>query len=419
MVDEELIDASQRWGTPLFIYDADIIENRVQILKKAFHSLPNFELLFALKSCGLLGVAAIMQKLDLGIDIASLGELAIASAAGFKSTSISCTSHGLSEYDLTKLIIADIDLVLDSQDQITTLQKILANTRSPRLGLRIDPGINLDVEQPCIGSGGASKLGIPLADAQGLRQAMLQYGIAPRTLHIHLGSQQLSLPALQLVMPELLELVHQWKEIDTINLGGGLKSNLDSPQIEEYLQELCEYVKLLIMPVVQTGRNIKIRLEPGECLINSSGYMLTRILSQKSKNFAVRGYEDKIEYLGVDTSIQLLPGAAQGTAYPIYHIKQNSENNHNKNDRLLFQIAGATNQSIDILAKNRLLNSPKIGDLICFSNVGAYNYCFANQFSGQLRPTVVMYKQGKFYEIRERDSEEMLLSGQRKPSFLE
>src|SRR5947209_20113414 len=75
---EELV---ARFGSPLFVYDLDVVSARVAALRAALP--PTSELAFAVKANPSLAVVAHLAALGLGADVASGGELALVLAAGF------------------------------------------------------------------------------------------------------------------------------------------------------------------------------------------------------------------------------------------------------------------------------------------------------------------------------------------------
>ena len=67
-------DLANRFGTPLYVYDLDVIERQVASLRAC---LPHaVELAYAVKANPALAVVAHLGRLGLGADVASGGELA-------------------------------------------------------------------------------------------------------------------------------------------------------------------------------------------------------------------------------------------------------------------------------------------------------------------------------------------------------
>ena len=74
-------ELAARFGTPLYVYDLDAVEARVEALRGALP--PSFELAYAAKANPAAGVLELMCGVGLGLDIASGGELRAALRAGF------------------------------------------------------------------------------------------------------------------------------------------------------------------------------------------------------------------------------------------------------------------------------------------------------------------------------------------------
>ena len=67
-------DLADRYGTPLYIYDLDVIERQVASLRACLP--PAVDLAYAVKANPALAVVAHLGGLGLGADVASGGELA-------------------------------------------------------------------------------------------------------------------------------------------------------------------------------------------------------------------------------------------------------------------------------------------------------------------------------------------------------
>src|SRR5438067_9969930 len=70
-----------KYGTPVYIYDGDIVATKYQKLRAAMPDSVN--IFFALKSNSALALAVLLRKLGAGCEIASQGELETALRAGY------------------------------------------------------------------------------------------------------------------------------------------------------------------------------------------------------------------------------------------------------------------------------------------------------------------------------------------------
>lgn len=66
----------------------------------------------------------------------------------------------------------------------------------------------------------------------------------------------------------------------------------------------------------------------------------------------------------------------------------------------------------DTFASNRKISEIKEGDLLGFSNAGAYCFSMTSNYNSRFRPPEVLWHNGKAHLIRERESFEDLLRGQ-------
>ena len=66
----------------------------------------------------------------------------------------------------------------------------------------------------------------------------------------------------------------------------------------------------------------------------------------------------------------------------------------------------------DTFASNRKIEEIKEGDILSFSNAGAYSFSMASNYNSRFRPPEVLWYEGKAHLIRERETFEDLLKGQ-------
>jgi diaminopimelate decarboxylase len=66
----------------------------------------------------------------------------------------------------------------------------------------------------------------------------------------------------------------------------------------------------------------------------------------------------------------------------------------------------------DTFANNRRISEIREGDIIAFSNAGAYCFTMASNYNSRYRPAEVLVKDGKPHLIRKRETFEDLLSNQ-------
>jgi len=89
----------------------------------------------------------------------------------------------------------------------------------------------------------------------------------------------------------------------------------------------------------------------------------------------------------------------------------------NKMNQTPFEV-GNVCESGDILAKDRMLPKIEKDDVLAFMDAGAYGFIMASQYNSRPRPPEVLVKGGRYELVRERETLDDLLRGQRVPERL-
>ena len=116
-------DLVDRFGTPLFVYDLDVVDRQVAALRAA---LPErVDLAYAVKANPALAMVAHLGRLGLGADVASGGELATALRAGIAADRIVMTGPGKRDAELAAAVRAGIRAVtVESLGELARLEGI-------------------------------------------------------------------------------------------------------------------------------------------------------------------------------------------------------------------------------------------------------------------------------------------------------
>src|ERR1700737_5063356 len=101
---------AEHYGTPVYVYDTEILRAQIERVKLAFASLP-FRPFYAMKANASLALLDIIRKSGFGCDAVSPGEIYIARQAGFTADQIWFTCSNVSDEDL--LQIGDPSIVIN------------------------------------------------------------------------------------------------------------------------------------------------------------------------------------------------------------------------------------------------------------------------------------------------------------------
>ncbi|WP_037466276.1 pyridoxal-dependent decarboxylase, exosortase A system-associated [Sphingobium herbicidovorans] len=270
--------------TPLFVYDMNIVERQLQVLRDAMPK--ELSLHYAVKANPHPGLLERMVRLVDGFDVASGGELARALAAGMDAAHISFAGPGKREDELVAAIDAGITLNLESEGEARRALAIAEKRgRIPRLAVRVNPDFDLKGSGMRMG-GGAKPFGVDADRAAALARSLIAAGADWRGWHIFAGSQALDAEALIDTQAATVGLAARLSnEVGAspplVNLGGGFgipyfpgDQRLDVAPIGEALGQIMNARP----DILSTS---KFAIELGRWIVGEAGVYLTRVIDVK------------------------------------------------------------------------------------------------------------------------------------------
>jgi len=118
-------ELATRFGTPLYVYDLDVIDRQVESLRAVLPAV--VDLAYAVKANPALAVVAHLGRLGLGADVASGGELATAIRAGIDPVRIVMTGNAGLEAAIALVNEAGLFRFLRKPVPLKTLQSTAAD----------------------------------------------------------------------------------------------------------------------------------------------------------------------------------------------------------------------------------------------------------------------------------------------------
>jgi diaminopimelate decarboxylase len=387
-------------GTPLYLYSASTIERHIRVFSEAF-SETNHIVCYSVKANGNLAVLRLMAQMGTGADIVSGGELFRALKAGISPERIVFSGVGKRTDEIRYALEAGILMFnVESADELNTLNKTAEEmSRTAPVALRVNPDVDPKTH-PYISTGlKKNKFGIPVTEALSLyRKAAEMDGIEVVGVDFHIGSQLTTSEPFGEAVRRLMDLVKKLEAdnipIRYIDVGGGLGIVYDKespPLPSNYAQTILE--------ALGTRDKILI-LEPGRVIVGNAGILVTRVLYKKkgpTKNFII-----------VDAAMNDLIRPSLYEAYqeivPVW-----------KNDRAeeIADVVGPICESTDFLARDQKLPVPENGELLAVMSAGAYGFPMSSQYNARPRAAEVMVRGDHYQVVRERETYENLIMGER------
>ena len=407
----DLDELQMEFGTPCFVYDeATLRENAKAVLNfpHAFGLFPRY----AMKAAPTAAILRIFNEEGLGIDASSIYEVERAVRAGFGTESISLSTQELAD-DFIYWAQDGIRINLCSLHQI---HKIGRWGKVRRVGLRFNPGKGSGGNNRTNVGGPASSFGIWKDDLGEAINLCKEYKLTVERIHTHIGSG--SDPEVwKTVASMTLDLARSFPSVDTINLGGGYKVARMPDEKATDLQEVGAPVKKLFEEfAAETGRKLKLEIEPGTFLLAHACSLVTRI--QDITSTGNEGYR----FLKLDSGMtEILRPSLYGAQHPIHLV---CEPGQEKFRELMDQVVvGHCCESGDLLTPApgdpealapRNLIRGEIGDFCVIEGAGAYcsSMSAKNYNSFPEAAEVLRREDGRLALIRKRQTFDQIIENE-------
>lgn len=389
-------DLVNHYNSPIYVYEADTIEEQYNQLKQAFRNV-NHRVLYACKSNTNLNILSFLRELGAGLDTVSIQEVDIGLKAGFHPSEILFTPNCISINEIHKGIERGVHINIDN---ISLLEQFGHEYGSSvPVCIRVNPHL-LGGGHSHIQTGHIdSKFGISIHQLRHVLRVVNANNIRVEGLHMHTGSDILDAGVFLNGLEVLLDTAHQFKDLKYIDFGSGFKVAYKEDDVVTDVEELGEKVSDRFNQFCREyGKDLELWFEPGKYLISEAGYFLTKVNVIKQTVSTV--------FAGVDSGLNHL---IRPMFYDGYHHITNISNPNGKNR--VYTIVGYICET-DTFGTDRKLHEVREGDILAFHNAGAYGFSMASNYNSRFRPAEVMSYQGSSYLIRERETMEDLLSNQ-------
>jgi diaminopimelate decarboxylase len=404
-----LAEQAHLHGTPLWVYDAATIRQRVAALQ-------SFDVLrFAQKANSNTHLLRLLREQGVVVDAVSLGEIERALAAGFQAglhaghAEIVFTADLLDHATLARVAALGIPVNCGSIDM---LGQLAAVSPGHPVWLRINPGFGHGHSNKTNTGGEHSKHGIWHGDLQKACQALKRLGLSLQGLHMHIGSG-VDYSHLQEVCGAMVALVKtvqaEGLDLHAISAGGGLSIPYQAgePTIDTaHYFALWDAARQTVAALL--GHAVQLEIEPGRYLVAESGVLVSEVRAGKfqgAQHFVLvdAGFSDLMRpaMYGSHHGMEIIhaDGTLPGTA-PQHTV-----------------VAGPLCESGDVFTQGeggvvlqRELPQAQVGDLLVVHDTGAYGASMSSNYNTRPLIAEVMVDQGAARLIRRRQTVAELLA---------
>ena len=392
----DLLKIAHEYGSPVYVYDAEKIENQYKRLTGAFKKVKNLRINYAVKALTNIAILQLLNDLGAGLDTVSIQEVKLGLAAGVEPHRIIFTPNGVSLKEIEEVSKLGVQINIDN---LSILEQFGTKHPSVPVCVRINPhvmaGGNTNISVGHIDS----KFGISIHQIPHLLRIVKNTGMHVNGIHMHTGSDILDIDVFLYAAEILFDTAKHFKELDFIDFGSGFKVPYKTGDIETNIEELGEKLGSRFNAFAKEyGRPLTLTFEPGKFLVSEAGKFLVQVNVVKQTTSTVFAQVDS----GFNHLIRPM----------LYGSQHHIDNLSNPKGRERFYSVVGYICETDTFANNRRIPEIAEGDILAFSNAGAYCFTMASNYNSRYRPAEVLFINGEARLIRERETFDDLLRHQ-------
>lgn len=396
MTAKELTSLAEEFGNPLYVYDAEKIQNQYLRLTSAFSKVESLRINYAVKALSNIAILQLLKQIGSGLDTVSIQEVQLGLHAGFTPDRIIYTPNGVSFEELEAVAELGVQINIDN---LSVLEHFGAKHPTVPVCIRINPhvmaGGNANISVGHIDS----KFGISIHQMPHILRIVENTGMHINGLHMHTGSDILDIGVFLYAAEILFDAAKNFKELDFLDFGSGFKVPYKKDDIETDIEELGKKLsKRFNAFTKEYGRDLTLAFEPGKFLVSEAGFFLAKVNVVKQTTSTV--------FAGIDSGFNHL---IRPMFYGSQHHIENVSNPKGK--ERFYTVVGYICET-DTFANNRKIAEIKEGDILAFRNAGAYCFSMASNYNSRFKPAEVLWINGKGVLIRQRETFDDLLKNQ-------
>ena len=361
-----ILDAGLAEGQrAVLVHDLDAMLARFRAYRAAFP--PGTLHAVAIKANPLVGVLRVLVEEGAGLEAASYEEVALALAAGCPPERVVFDSPAKTEAEIRAALELGVLLNADSLDEVARIAAAWRPGHRSQVGLRVNPGIGAGRIATTSVAHATSKFGEPIGEDPAPILAAFRRHPWLVGLHVHAGSQGLSVDRLveAAAVAEGLR-----RKVDAalgsgrvafVDVGGGLpvayRTGDEAPAPAALVEGLAR-----VCPGLLDG--VRLVTEPGRSLHAPCGFALSRVEAVKHPG----GADVVVHHLGADL---LLRAVYRPAEWPHELAALDPRGNPREGEATPWIVPGPLCFGGDVLGPLPLV-APRVGDWLLIRDIGAY-----------------------------------------------
>lgn len=361
--------------TPFYLLDLDQIKlslsSFIQEWQKQFR---NFRVAYSYKSNSLKAITQTFAKMNISAEIVSGSELQWALEDGFEAENIFFDGPLKTREELELANEHGVNIQIDSLDE---LNELLSITKSKKLNSKISLRLSAYYRSVT-----RSRFGLLKEEAIQAYHLLERNRIPLAGIHIHLGSNltdsSLAAQELNYYKELILFFLNSLNSPIWLDIGGGFPAkSVSKVNQPEPLSSFIKNIESFFHCHQLHAKNIELIAEPGRCLVEDHGYLVTSVHARKQRN--------ERHLLIVDGGIHLVKSVGSWH-HPIVALSQFP---HDFQQKFHYDIYGSNCFESDLFIKDYEADCEiNKGDFIVIGSAGGYDIPSANAW---IRPLPAIY----------------------------
>jgi diaminopimelate decarboxylase len=379
-----------RYGTPLYVYDADRI---IASYKKIDSSIPYHpkQIHYAMMCNSHPEILHLLRDLGSNVQANSTKECRLAHECGYADRQISITTTNISSEDMIWYLKYGVLINFDSLEEIVrygeiirTLSKKSNVSHHGEIGIRVfaraetfDQCVTNKPYRP------KSRVGIKRNQFAEAKRIAREYSLKIVGVHGYLASNVLDSDRFIRFSSYLAECAKEFEDLEYINFGAGFGIPAKPTDAEFDWNGYGRHLTSLMHSVSRHfSRRINLKIEPGRSLVGNAGTLLCEVTNIKDMDTWVQ--------VGVNCGFGIFARPyIYGWQAAGWHDIVVANRMSSKPNRL-YTICGNSVLQNDFLAEDRLLPKVMVGDILAIKNVGAYGAAMMSFFPGYEKPDEIL-----------------------------
>jgi len=369
-----------RVPTPAYVYDLSGIERAATELKRAFGTRRHL-IAYAMKANGAGSILRTLRDAGTGVCLVSGGEMKVALGAGMLPNRMVISGVAKGDWEIDLAISQGLYAIqVESLEELARIDaRARAAGRPARVGLRINPSVQIDSHSHIATGHDAAKFGIPRADVSSAFERIdASEWLVSVGVSAHVGSQLPTPKAYLESASAVCEIARQRLQsggtLEYMNFGGGFGIDYGPTAAEAP----ASFAEAAVRLAADHGLDaLELVVEPGRSLVGPYGVLVASV--RQTKEGAAR------RWMMIDAGMNdLIRPALYGAVHRIEPLERLPGAKE-------WRVVGPICESSDDFGTHAIGEAP---ERVVLRDAGAYGFVMASEYNGRALASEVFSKNG-------------------------